>query len=948
LTVSISDEVYRRITEAVPEGIWVVDSEGKTVFSNRRMAEILGVDFESMPTQSCFACVFPEEVEDAQRHFARTFSGDDRAFDFRLRRADGSPIWVSIRCMLVQGRDPAAAPLGLLGLFSDISERKQIESSLRESEARFRLLADTAPVLVWLAGTDKLCTYFSKPWLNFTGRSLEQELGNGWASGVHPDDLERCLAIYSSSFDARRDFSMEYRLRRADGEYRWILDNGTPFYREAEFAGYIGSCIDVTEQKLIAERARAEAALRESEERQAFLLKLSDALRSPGDQMSIQETATRLVGEHLNLAGCVYGESDVSGEVFTVDSPYAAPGMPSFPGTLRLEAFGKAVKDRWQAGQHTEVADVWTAQLTASPGGADTYPVPYVRAFLAIPVLRDGCLRALLFGYCVAVRNWTRMESDLMAHVAERIWSAVERARAEAELRKSEERLRLAAHAAGFGTYDVDLVANTVYWSPELRAISGVPMDAPAPSPREVLSFVHPEDRSRVEALFSLVFNPEGDGTIVDEHRIIRPDGKVRWVQIRGQLQFSDDTESRPVRHSGVILDITERKRDEERLRQTQKLESVGLLAGGIAHDFNNILAAIMGHASLVLDEIPPGPSAEKIREVIASAERAAHLTRQLLAYSGKGQFVLRDVDLSLAVQEIADLMQFSIPKSAKLSIKVEKRLPLVRMDPSQLQQILMNLVINAGEAIGEGVPGRIAIETSMRDVENDFIDARGELVVRGRYACVEISDSGAGISEEGKRKIFEPFFTTKFTGRGLGLAAVAGILRAQGGGITVETVRGSGSIFRVLLRAAENPAQAALAAADARPTVLVVDDERQVREFIGEALRRNGYRILLASDGREALAICENREERIDAVVTDSIMPLMGANELLPLIQRLRPNVSILLTSGYSESEARRLCADYPEADFIGKPYTAQQISKAVDNLLKKRPPEQSRQASA
>ncbi len=275
------------------------------------MAEILGIDFESMPEQSCFACVFPDELADAQRHFARTLTGDSQPFDFRPRRGDGSPIWVSISCMPVRDPDPATAPLGLLGLFSDISERKQSEALLRESEERLRLLVDVAPVMVWVAGRDKLCTDFNKPWLDFTGRSLQQELGNGWTSGVHPEDLDQCLANYLTSFDARRDFRMEYRLRRADGEYRWILDSGTPLYREGEFTGYVGTCIDVTEQKLIAERTRAEAALRESEERQKFLLTLSDAVRPLSEPISIQETATQLVGEYFTLDGCAYGEVDV-------------------------------------------------------------------------------------------------------------------------------------------------------------------------------------------------------------------------------------------------------------------------------------------------------------------------------------------------------------------------------------------------------------------------------------------------------------------------------------------------------------------------------------------------------------------------------------------------------------------------------------------------------------
>ena len=926
--------MYRRIVEAVPEGIWVVDPEGKTIFSNRRMAEILGVDFESMSEQCCFDYVFPDELANAQDHFTR-FAGDSRPFDFRLRRGDGSPIWVSISCMLA--RDHTSAPLGVLGLFSDISERKRAEASLRENEERFRLLADTAPVMIWVSGQDKLCTYFNKRWLNFTGRSLEQELGNGWVTGVYQEDLDRCVTIYSRSFDARRDFQMEYRLRRADGEFRWILDSGTPVYSAEGFEGYIGSCIDITEQKLTAERIRVDATLRESEERQAFLLRLSDALRPLADPTSIQRTAACLVGEHLALDRCAYGEVDAAEEMFTVEGDYVGPGLQSFAGTRRLEIFATFLKGHFQAGQSAAVADAWNDPLAATAEQIDEFRAADIRAFIAIPVLKDGHLRAVFLGCNRIVRNWTGPESELMIDVADRTWAAVERARTEVELRESEQRLRLAANAAQFGTYDVDLVANASYWSPELRAIIGLPMDAPATPPTQVPDFIHPEDRGHVKAVFSRVFDMEQGGMVLDEHRIIRPDGSVRWVQVRGQVQFEGEGESRrAVRDRGVFLDITERKRQEERLRQAQKLESVGLLAGGIAHDFNNLLTGIMGHASLALDEIPAA-AAERILEVIAAAEKAAHLTRQLLAYSGKGQFVVKEIDVSQAVQEIIDLVQFSIPKSVQLSVTVEKPMPVVRIDPGQLQQILMNLVINAGEAIGEGIPGRIMICTSVRDVEKDFIDARGEQVTEGRYVCVEISDTGAGISEEGKMKIFEPFFTTKFTGRGLGLAAVSGILRSHGGGITVETAPGLGTSFHVFLPAAENPAQAIASPADvdARGTVLVVDDERSVRDFISAALRKSGYRVLLASDGREALTICENCEGKIDAIVLDTVMPLMGAHELLPLLPERRPNLRVLLTSGYSESEARRLCDDYPGVEFIGKPYTAQQISKAVEKLL-------------
>jgi PAS domain S-box-containing protein len=243
-----TEELYDRILKAVPDGIWVVNPEGRTAYCNERMAELLGTDVETLRELSCFDPLFPGDVEEARRHFGLQMSGTGQPFDFRLRRVDGSAVWVRISCMPVT--DKSGVSTGLLGLFTDISKRRRVEDDLRASEERFRTMADTAPVMIWIAGPDKLCTFFNKPWLEFTGRTFEQEVGNGWADSVHPEDLDPCIATYSSSFDARRSFKMEYRLRRADGQYRWILDNGTPIYNGVDFVGYIGSCLDITDFKL--------------------------------------------------------------------------------------------------------------------------------------------------------------------------------------------------------------------------------------------------------------------------------------------------------------------------------------------------------------------------------------------------------------------------------------------------------------------------------------------------------------------------------------------------------------------------------------------------------------------------------------------------------------------------------------------------------------------------
>jgi PAS domain S-box-containing protein len=254
------DEFYRRIVQSVPEGIWVVNTHGRTTFCNQRMADLLGTDTETLRNLSCFDPVFPADLEDAKRQFGLQVTGVGQPFDFRLRRIDGSAISVRISCLPVH--DDAGNVVELLGLFTDITERLQTEAALRESEERFRNMADTAPVMIWCSGQDKLFTFFNKVWLDFTGRTMEQELGNGWTERVHPADLTRCLETYSTAFDAHRRFRMEYRLCRADGEYRWILYEGVPrLTPDGTFVGYIGSCIDITEVKRTQEETLAHQKL---------------------------------------------------------------------------------------------------------------------------------------------------------------------------------------------------------------------------------------------------------------------------------------------------------------------------------------------------------------------------------------------------------------------------------------------------------------------------------------------------------------------------------------------------------------------------------------------------------------------------------------------------------------------------------------------------------------
>jgi PAS domain S-box-containing protein len=417
-------------------------------------------------------------------------------------------------------------------------------------------------------------------------------------------------------------------------------------------------------------------------------------------------------------------------------------------------------------------------------------------------------------------------------------------------------------------------------------------------------------------------------------------DGTV--IHVLSRWAVRRDSGGRPAGILEINTDLTERRKIEDQLRHTQKLESLGVLAGGVAHDFNNLLTGILGNASLVLDAAPTyDPNRIALEEVVRAAERAADLTRQLLAYAGKGRFVLRTVDLSALVREISGLVQTSIPKAVQLRLRLAEKLPIVEADPGQLQQVIMNLVINGAEAIGsEG--GTVLVRTGSQMVDQHYIDtvsSDGDQIRPGPHVMLEVHDTGSGMSPETLAKIFDPFFTTKFTGRGLGLSAVQGIVRGHRGALKVYSTPGQGTTFKVLFPAsnaaageAAAPFSVDLAGAGA---VLVVDDEEIVRKTAGLTLKRYGYYPVSAADGAEALRLFRPDPDRFVLVLLDLTMPVMSGEQTLREMQLIRPAVRVLLTSGYNEVEAVQRFAGKGLAGFIQKPYTSAALAEKVKEVL-------------
>jgi CheY-like chemotaxis protein len=375
-----------------------------------------------------------------------------------------------------------------------------------------------------------------------------------------------------------------------------------------------------------------------------------------------------------------------------------------------------------------------------------------------------------------------------------------------------------------------------------------------------------------------------------------------------------------------------------------QKLEGIGLLAGGIAHDFNNILVAIMGNASLAQEMVPESsPLASVLGEIVGASERAAHLTRQVLAYSGKGRFVVEPLDMSAMVVDMARLVQPLIPSRVDLRLDLADRLPAVEADAGQMQQVVMNLVINAAEAIGDR-QGSVWVRTGVRDVDSRYIQLalQNSDIEPGPCVFLEVRDTGCGMDEATLTRIFDPFFTTKFTGRGLGLAAVAGIVRGHKGAIRVASQPDQGSTFLVLFPALTSPAPAGVATRNLVPAdcagagiILVVDDERMVLHTARMALERHGYTVREAASGPEAIEALQREKAGVAAVILDLSMPGMSGQEALPLLRQIQPSLRVIVSSGYSQSETLQQFSGQPISGFIQKPYTSARLAESVKAAL-------------
>jgi PAS domain S-box-containing protein len=517
--------------------------------------------------------------------------------------------------------------------------------------------------------------------------------------------------------------------------------------------------------------------------------------------------------------------------------------------------------------------------------------------------------------------------------------------RRDGQLLESEHRFRQMAEKIGeiFWLYDFDQ-GRVLYANGAFEQIFGRPVSALLESTSVWHNAIHPQDREWVME----EFRREREAARETKYRIIDADGSVRWLRDRSFPIL--DSRGSAKRVAGITADITaqrlaaeEKAAFDRKLQETQRLESLGVLAGGIAHDFNNLLTGVLGNASLARLVVPPESEAQNyLGEIEAVAIRAAELCKQMLAYSGKGRFEVQLLDLGSLVQETAQLLHLSIAKNAVLRFNLSKELPPIMADPTQLRQVVMNLVINASEALC-GKSGTISLNAGVTRVDREYLQstAVADQIAEGDYVFLEVADNGCGMDAATLSRIFEPFYTTKFTGRGLGLSAVLGIVRGHKGALKAYSEPDKGTMFKLLFPVAEGhaqplqPAEPSKTAWRGKGTILIADDEETVRAVAARMLEKIGFSVVLAGDGEEAVQRFQEGDGQFAAVLMDLTMPHVDGEEAFRRLRQISPNVRIILMSGFNEQEAINRFIGKDLSGFLQKPFKPEQLRAKLQMLL-------------
>jgi PAS domain S-box-containing protein len=960
-----SEEKFRSLVESTSDWVWEVDKTGAYTYSSPKIRGLLGYEPEEILGKTPFDLMPPAERDRVGRLFQEAIQSRAPLNSIENTNIHKNGHKVDLETSAVPLIDANGNLLGYRGIDRDITERKQVEEALRESESRFKSLVMNSSDTITVLAADGTTKYQSPALKRFFGYEPEDLVGKNVFPYVHPDDLASAQAAFSQLLEhPGKTVSLEYRFRHANGSWITVESVGSNFLDEPGIRGVVLNTRDISERKRTEEalEKRIVALTQPLDDVESIsfedlfnlteLQRLQDLFasvwgvaalitRPDGTPITQPSNFTHFCSEFIRknekgsrncqLSDATLGRHNPSGPII---HKCLSAGLGGAGASITVG--GRHIAS-WLIGQVRNEAQS-EAQIMeyARMIGADE--AAFREAFLKVPIMEQKTFEQVAHSL-FALAN--QLSTTAYQNIQQARFIA-ERKRTEVALRESEARYSAVVQHAKDGVIIVqDNILQFVNQS--LGDILGYAHEEMENTP--FLNYVAPESREIIADRVKERLAGK-DAPSVYEAKLIRKDGTIIEVELSASvIQYGGN-----IAHVGIIRDIADRKRMEEerhkfdiQLREVQKLESLGILAGGIAHDFNNLLMAILGNADLAnLSLSPVSPARSYIEEIVRASHRAADLCRQMLAYSGKGRFVVSRYDISEIVREMGQMLDVSISKKAMMRYSLAEGLPAVEADATQMRQVIMNLITNASEAVGD-TRGVIAITTGVMECDETYLSESylDDHLPGGTYVYIEVSDTGCGMDTEAQRRIFDPFFTTKFTGRGLGLAAVLGIVRGHKGAIKVYSEAGKGTTFKILLPAVEwQPGERVKTVEESTPlqgggTILLIDDDPFVRTVASAMLAQLGFQVLTAVNGREGLKIFRTHGAEITGVILDLMMPEMGGEEAFLELRKLRSDVRVILSSGYNEQDVTQRFVGKGLSGFVQKPYTVANLRSALKRAL-------------
>ena len=886
-------EVAQRLSLALEcgqLGVWDWDVPSGRIVWDERHARLFGVTLAEFDGTYAGAVrrIHPDDLAALEATISAAFlRGEAYAYEFRIVLPDGAVRWIAGRGLAQRSGD---AVVRALGFVQDVTARREAEEALRASNRLYKLLTGAMQDAVGLVSPGGLAAYVSPSVQRLLGWTAEELTGKAAVDWIHPEERAALEQAFAEVL-AGREVRLACRFRHRDGHWVPLESNMTPLFDEAgRLTGIVSCARDVTA------RERAEEAMRKAHRRYEELVGAIDGIVWEADAQTfrflfVSQAAERMLGYPL---------------------------------------------ERWLE------PDFWRDHL--HPDDRDA-AVQY-----CLDCLEQGLNHQ--FEYRMIARDgrvvWIQDSVTILSHEgAPRLMRGIllditERKRIEESERAIQERFELAAESAGIGVWDLDLVRETLIWDDRMLRIYGVDRAEFGGTYEDWKRLVHPEDLPRVIERGQRAIDARASSDV--EFRIVWPSGEVRHVRSFGKIVC--DASGAPIRRTGINIDISERKRIEEqrremelRLRQSQKLEAIGQLAGGVAHDFNNLLMIItLSTQQLVEGALPDTPEYEALEAIREAGARGAALTRQLLAFGRKQVLKVEVVDPNAVVAQVGNMLGRLLGEDIRCVVQLAPDVRAIRADVTQLDQILINLAVNARDAMPRG--GTLTISTADETIEGPspaFPEAQP-----GAYVRLTVADTGTGMDEATRARIFEPFFTTKEPGKGtgLGLSTVYGIVKQFSGHIAVDTAIGRGSTFTLLFPAAEperrHPRTRARAPAErGSETILIVEDDASVRRITTRLLERRGYQVIAAADGPQALQLCERPSPPIDLLITDVVMPGMGGTAVAEALRAKIPGLKVIFISGYNDDMVLRHGIEHEKVPFLQKPFTADALTRLVRATL-------------